>query len=110
MSSSLQTLARSVRATPARALGIRLTQTRCLSTTERDASINRDAAVRDPIMDKIWGVGVASHTSPITSTSTATSSTVTSTFTSRDPPLGTSAFDPSAAPRWSGPSVSQPQQ
>ncbi|KAF9776807.1 hypothetical protein IL306_004945 [Fusarium sp. DS 682] len=102
MSSSIQTLSRGVRAAPRALRG--LTQTRRLSTTEpsRNLSNTRDSAVHDPIMDKFWSASAnASKNSAIV---TQTPS-ISSTYTSRDPPLGTNAFEPSSAPRWSGISI-----
>ncbi|KAM5345652.1 hypothetical protein ACJ41O_011513 [Fusarium nematophilum] len=103
---SLQTLCRTVRApstfrAPARALSMGVTQARRLSTGTPD----RDVAVRDPIMDKVWGVDVdAVHVAPVSPASTS-ANTSTSTFTPREPPLGTAVFDIARAPRWSEPSA-----
>ncbi|SPJ74543.1 uncharacterized protein FTOL_04274 [Fusarium torulosum] len=102
MSSSIQTLCRGARTAP-RALRLGLNQTRRLSTTDpsRSVSNGRDTAVHDPIMDKFWGANVnVSESSAMT-----TNTTNMSTSSSRDPPLGTNAFEPSSAPRWSGISI-----
>ncbi|KAM0236298.1 hypothetical protein ACHAP5_009432 [Fusarium lateritium] len=103
MSSPIQTLCRGARTAP-RALRLGLTQTRHLSTTDpsRSVSNGRDTAVHDPIMDKFWGASVNLSESSATIT---TSTTNMSTSSSRDPPLGTNAFEPSSAPRWSGISI-----
>lgn len=109
MSASLQTLSRNLRSpAAAQALNRGLNQTRRLSTTNADVSDARDGAVRDSIMDKIWNKGAnltsSPKASPVTPISPVTNTikTQTATFTGRDPPLGTFAFNPSAAPRWSG--------
>ncbi|KIL87657.1 hypothetical protein FAVG1_09368 [Fusarium avenaceum] len=101
MSSSIQTLCRGARTAP-RALRLGITQTRRLSTTDpsRSVSNGRDTAVHDPIMDKFWGASVS-----VSESSTTQTSTNMSTSSSRDPPLGTNAFEPSSAPRWSGVSI-----
>ncbi|KAF5019346.1 hypothetical protein F66182_8655 [Fusarium sp. NRRL 66182] len=108
MSSSLQTLCRGVRATPVRALRLSVSQARRLSTTEpsRHVSSSRDFAVHDPIMDKFWGTGISAAQG-----STVVKETpVVTTCQSRDPPLGTDVFEPSAAPRWSGMTIPSSRQ
>ncbi|KAL6916456.1 hypothetical protein ACHAPO_007507 [Fusarium lateritium] len=99
MSSSIQTLCRGVRAAP-QTLRLGLTQTRRLSTTDPSRSVanGRDTAVHDPIMDRFWG----STRVNISESSPIVTETPSMTMSSRDPPLGTNAFEPSAAPRWSG--------
>ncbi|KAF4978160.1 hypothetical protein FZEAL_5405 [Fusarium zealandicum] len=109
MSFSLQTVGRSVRAAPTRALAMGLTQTRRLSSTD-NVSNKRDTAVHDPIMDKFWRAGAMSPAASVSTISTAAKAPVTSTSTSRDPPLGTFAFEPSLAPRWSESSNSSSRQ
>ncbi|KAH7120653.1 hypothetical protein EDB81DRAFT_766706 [Dactylonectria macrodidyma] len=113
MSSSLQTVCRVLR-TPSttrvqvQALSLGVNQVRRLSTTDVDSSYARGGAVRDAIMDKLWVSPVFPPVGPVSPTS-STSTTTTTTFTSREPPLGTSAFDPSAAPWWSESSPSPRQ-
>jgi hypothetical protein len=109
MSSSIQTLCRGARTAP-RALRLGLTQTRRLSTTEpsRSVSNGRDTAVHDPIMDKFWGASV--NVSESSAMTTNHQHHHMSTSSSRDPPLGTNAFEPSSAPRWSGISISTGRQ
>ncbi|KAJ4329283.1 hypothetical protein N0V84_000176 [Fusarium piperis] len=101
MNSSVKTLCRAAVAAP-RALRLSVNQTRSLSTTTPDAANGRDGAVHDPIMDKFWRAETVSPAAPtVKSSAPAASSPATSTFTSRDPPLGTSVFEPAIAPRWS---------
>ncbi|KAM0421233.1 hypothetical protein ACHAPT_010953 [Fusarium lateritium] len=101
MNSSIQTLCRTAVVAP-RALRLSVNQARRLSTTTPDAANGREGAVRDPIMDKFWRAEVVSPAAPTVKPSAPTpSSPATSTFTSREPPLGTSVFEPALAPRWS---------
>ncbi|KAF7557008.1 hypothetical protein G7Z17_g1074 [Cylindrodendrum hubeiense] len=105
MNSSLQTVGRILRTSStsrvqAQALSLGVNQARRLSTTDPDSS-NRGGAVRDAIMDKLWVSRVFPPVATNSPVSPATSTPETTIFASRDPPLGTSVFDPSAAPRWS---------
>ncbi|KAH7139602.1 hypothetical protein B0J13DRAFT_66158 [Dactylonectria estremocensis] len=112
MSSSLRTVCRVLRApstsrVQTQALSLGVNQVRRLSTTDPDSSYARGGAVRDSIMDKLWVSPVFPPVGPVSPT--LSSSTTITTFTNRDPPLGTSAFDPSAAPWWSESSPSPRQ-
>ncbi|EEU43456.1 uncharacterized protein NECHADRAFT_102749 [Fusarium vanettenii 77-13-4] len=100
MNSTVKTLCRTAVAAP-RALRLSVNQTRRLSNTTPDAAHGREGAVHDPIMDKFWRAETVSPAAPTVKTSAPAASPSTSTFTSRDPPLGTSVFEPSIAPRWS---------
>lgn len=100
MSSSLQTVCRTLRA-PLTSQAQRLGASRLRQLSTTDAPRDQSGAVRDAIMDKLWISQVYPPVAPEQSSSAVTSASPATVFGSREPPLGTSAFDPSAAPRWS---------